>query len=442
MKHVINFSIWHSNSFTRFRSRPHLSLLVTQGLLIVATACLQEPEADAIGTVRDSAGIEIVQTVSGGLWAPDEAWRISDRPVVEIGSAPGDELYRVRDAVRLSDGRLVVANGGTGELLFFSSEGRFRVAAGGLGGGTGEFRTLAALDKTEGDSLLTYDTQTGLISLFDPVGTFVRSIQIEVPVGLYAPLVRPAGWLETGAFVAQVQRVEEPIQETHSERQGRLSYRATAALLFFGPEGDLQQSVEGFLGNESVTSITSLASGRFSLRSQPAPFLKKFETSAVGRVVAAGVTDVYEFHLYGEDGKVERIIRGPWKPRLIRNADIEAWVNAQLSGIEDPGMRSRRRREYETLPFPKYMPAFEALLVDVGGRLWVREYEPLGAADSEYAKWSVYARRGRRLGEVRMPRGYRPFEIGDDIVLGLWTDSLDVEHVRLYRLIKPAWGAK
>jgi hypothetical protein len=36
-----------------------------------------------------------------------------------------------------------------------------------------------------------------------------------------------------------------------------------------------------------------------------------------------------------------------------------------------------------------------------------------------------------------MPTGLRVTEIGPDYVLGLWRDADDVEHVRMYELIKP-----
>ncbi len=41
------------------------------------------------------------------------------------------------------------------------------------------------------------------------------------------------------------------------------------------------------------------------------------------------------------------------------------------------------------------------------------------------------------LGKVVFPVVFEPMHIGDDFVLGEWRDEFDVEHVRLYRLIKP-----
>jgi hypothetical protein len=42
------------------------------------------------------------------------------------------------------------------------------------------------------------------------------------------------------------------------------------------------------------------------------------------------------------------------------------------------------------------------------------------------------------LGSVALPDRFRPTQIGSDFVLGVWSDDLDVQHVRMYRLDKPA----
>ncbi len=48
----------------------------------------------------------------------------------------------------------------------------------------------------------------------------------------------------------------------------------------------------------------------------------------------------------------------------------------------------------------------------------------------------VFDGRGRWLGEVDGPGGFRPRHIGNDFVLGGWFDDDDVPHVLMYQLIK------
>jgi hypothetical protein len=40
------------------------------------------------------------------------------------------------------------------------------------------------------------------------------------------------------------------------------------------------------------------------------------------------------------------------------------------------------------------------------------------------------------LGVIETPERFTIHQIGDDFVLGSWADELDIEHVRLYQLIK------
>jgi hypothetical protein len=56
-------------------------------------------------------------------------WRLSQRPVIDIGIASGDPVYELTDAassLRLDDGGIVVADVGAGELRYFDAAGRFQ----------------------------------------------------------------------------------------------------------------------------------------------------------------------------------------------------------------------------------------------------------------------------------------------------------------------------
>ncbi len=86
------------------------------------------------------------------------------------------------------------------------------------------------------------------------------------------------------------------------------------------------------------------------------------------------------------------------------------------------------------MPFPETMPAYADLLVDAEDNLWVEEYRRPGV---EAARWQVFDPDGELLGAIETPRRFNVFEIGGDFVLGRWVDELDVEHVQLYKLIKP-----
>src|SRR5688500_17313623 len=86
----------------------------------------------------------LVVFLSSFVWVqaqkPPKTWRVSERPILSIGSsdAEGPELFgSVEGAVRLSSGIVVVADGKSLELRFFSPAGRHLRTSGRRGGGPG-----------------------------------------------------------------------------------------------------------------------------------------------------------------------------------------------------------------------------------------------------------------------------------------------------------------
>ncbi|MYE94691.1 MAG: hypothetical protein F4238_15175, partial [Gemmatimonadetes bacterium] len=101
-----------------------------------AASALQDLPASE---VRDSAGIRIVENARP---ADDSRlpWRIGPEPTVSIGEVTGEEAYLLHGAdaaVMLPDGRIVVANTGTGEIRVFDAAGVHQATWGRAGGGPG-----------------------------------------------------------------------------------------------------------------------------------------------------------------------------------------------------------------------------------------------------------------------------------------------------------------
>ncbi|HSG80741.1 MAG TPA: hypothetical protein VLC48_00715, partial [Gemmatimonadota bacterium] len=86
-----------------------------------------------------------------------------------------------------------------------------------------------------------------------------------------------------------------------------------------------------------------------------------------------------------------------------------------------------------SMPFPETLPAYGEYQVDAERNLWVKDFRRPG---EEVTRWTVFDPEGAALGVVEMPARFEPYEIGSDFVLGRWRDELDIEHVRLYRLLK------
>ena len=93
-------------------------------------------------------------------------------------------------------------------------------------------------------------------------------------------------------------------------------------------------------------------------------------------------------------------------------------------------------------PRAPVLPVLRSIHVDATGHLWLAPYYVAGADPPPF---EIHAPDGTWLGSVSVPPGLQrafiqyqaPYmEIGEDYILGVWTDDLDVQYVRMYRITK------
>jgi hypothetical protein len=390
-------------------------------LLTALAACGGGGGADAAAAVRDSAGIRIVEN-RGGRWEEGKGWRLSAQPALQIGVAEGDPLYqmdRVWAALRLGDGRIVVANGGSQQIRWYDADGRHVASAGRQGAGPGEFQALFALRRLPGDTVLAYDLQAFRLSWFDGGGRFVRSAPLA-PVGVVPP--RFVDRFADGSLLLSVsQRSFAAEPTTGVTRDTLLWLRADPRgvpvdSLPLTPAGEAFFDVQRSGGQVQSFSILTL------------PFMRDVHSAATGDRYWQGTTDTYQVVLRRADGTPERIVRRAVEPVPVRGAYLDS-----LRRVRTAEYGAGSGRELDRIDVPERLPAFERLLVDDGGHLWVQRTAWPGAVQPE---WDVFDADGVMLGTVHMPAGFRATHVGAGFVLGVWKDEDDVEYVRMYGLAK------
>lgn len=394
-------------------------LLERYGITLLALAlagCGQVAEQSTI-SLSDSAGVTIVESYAP-LWGPEEGWRVSQAPLVTIGAVEGaDEyqLYRVRSAVRLADGRIVIANSGTNELRFYDGDGTYLFMRGGEGGGPGEFGSMGDI-WTLGDSLFIHDFRQMRITVYSTAGEFGRTFRVrEAPDGGF-PF--PEGVLAPHHLLVR-----------RTPRDSELSAgfnRDTSLYLRYSLDGEPLDSLGWYPGDESYMGFredfTYGTSAPFGLRSY---------MLAASDLLYYGSSDAYEIEVRASDGTLQRLIRRPVPNAQVTAEEVEEF---QRSNEESQERRSPIWRDlYSQMTLPETKPAYGRLLVDAEDNLWVADYSE--SRDDE-GTWNVFDPEGRFLGTVETPTGGRVQQIGSDFVLGIWRDELDVEYVRLYELIK------
>lgn len=368
--------------------------------------------------VRDSAGVRIVE--SRGR-RPSWTWHLADSPDVTIGSANGPTLTRfdgIVGAVRLADGRIVVADGGNSELRFFDAHGRPLLAVGRSGSGPGEFRELVRLGVFSADSLYTYDDDLGRLSVFDDSGHFARSIHFPpdvVPFGDVRP-TRDGGFLGTDGL---------PFYPLKHASEGR----DTVHFMAFDSQGREQQPVADVLGRRFF--IATGCNGRHGVGQSPFSPAVSWLVAADDLYVARG--DRFQVDVFSLEGKLQAIIRRD-HPLVADSAAIVTRYKQYLLSLWGSAARACGMRLLEQeFRFPRVLPAYSAVLLDPDGNLWVERFRPAEPV-IHTVRWDVFAPDGAFRGTVAMPNDFDAFDIGRDYVLGRWKDSLGVEYVRLYSL--------
>jgi hypothetical protein len=369
--------------------------------------------------VRDSAGIRIIE--NGSIPPENRVWTVTGEPALEIGALEGDpeyQLFRVTGAHRFGDGRIVVANGGTHQLRFFDAQGRHYRSVGGEGDGPGEFQGLRLLEAFAGDSLLTFDQRQRRMAVFDSAGTYIRSV---TPVGLEFYML--LGAFADGSPLLQAINLIMPDEIADGAERRPVNYHvldvAGTTTATIGPYAGQEMHL---IARADMVTINTVPFGRGA-----------FARIAGDRVVAAA-NDTYSLDVYRRDGAREAVIRLAVEPQEVRPGDYEFLRDEAMASVRSDFQRQTEGESWDAMPRHETFPAFHSLMADDSGNLWVRDY--LVPSDDR-SLWTVFDREGTALGKVETPAGLQIFEIGDDYVLGVWEDELEVEWLRLHALEKP-----
>lgn len=386
-----------------------------------AVACGGDGERRPGATVRDSAGVLIVENTAPA-WRAGAGWQMSEEALVEIGvteGAPAYQLYRARSAVRLSDGRVVIANGGTNELRFYDNTGTHLFSAGRSGEGPGEFRDLQRVWLLPGDSLMAYDFGPSRLSIFSPTGDFVRALHIASPDGRQVLVRGPVD--DRSVIVAGA-----PIWAREGATAGVV--RDSVPYYRYDAEGSLLDTLGVFPSAE----VFRMARGD-GWRLTGLPFARVPTASIAGDRFHFGPADSYEIHTYTLEGRLERVIRLSNGRQPVTAEDVTRFRNERLERAEREGTRPSMERILAELPYPDEMPPYERVVEDADGNLWVADYR---ADPDEDRTWKVFSPDGSLMGAVAMQPQFEALQIGSDFVLGYRLDELEVERIAIHALTK------
>ncbi len=352
--------------------------------------------------------------------AAAQAPRLDASSRVRIGSADGEAAYllnRIATALRLSTGEIVIADRGTSQLRWFSPTGTWLRSVGREGSGPGEFRGLRSLLLLPGDSLLAEDGLEARMTLYDRTSRLVRSWQISAAGSFITP--PPIGRLPDGSFVAPTERELSP-PPGHSHYQ---------AILIRYRDGAIIDTLATARGGESF-SVPCGTATQPGICGMGVPYGVRSLAAVVRDRVFVGNGERYELvRIDATSGKTDTLRREV--PAVPLDAARRAYfVDSITVGLPE-ARRAVVRDRFSGAPARRTMPAFDALIADDAGRLWLARPQERGAAER---RWDLLDEGGRFVGTVALPSALKVTHIAGGYVVGISRDADGVEYVEVYRL--------
>lgn len=403
--------------------KPLLGLLMAS----VAASCGPSDSRGIETEFADSAGVVIAESRA----LPEAGaggWVLGQEATLSIGAMEGDplyELYRISGAVKLSDGRIAVTTNGDHRLRIFSPEGAFLTAYGREGEGPGEFRNIQVMGTVGSDTIVVLDGSQRRTSRFHPDLGFLGQTLLPEAVGVamhsngmfgdgsivFGGLVNWAGG--GGPPPEGYQRLTNPFDAVSLDG---------TAIVHFGE----------FPGTE-VFWTTSQVDGRSSLGAAFIHFGKSPRARARGDRLVLSTRDRYEISVFDPSGRPIRLIRVQVPPMAVTDAHLDGLLEEWLARLPSADMAPAFRSGFRDTPHAETMPAFEDLLLDSKGLLWVEEIHIPG---DTLRTWTVFDEDGVPRTRLSLPVTNRVLEIGEGYVLAAFEDEMGVEYLRSYPLTR------
>ena len=381
------------------------------------------------GRIRRATRLCLAALWSGLACSPEDpaeaggapvAWEVAAEPTLVIGALGSETTLHLAwpSAPRLSDGRILVADGGLSpRLSVFSPAGEALGTIGREGDGPGEHGLIGSVQAGPDDSIFVYDRGHQRLSVFASDGHLARSATLAVtpgPTGEGGPL-RGVTRLHDGVFVGRGDERPRPSEPGTIVRDTI-------------PIGLVDGLLEDFRMLEALPGMmwtTTEVDGRRLFGD--APFSPVVLHATWGRCVFVSSGESPRIAVYASDGVLVAEFDGPGVLRPVTEQHLDTrltWTLRRASEEEHPSTH----RFMQSVATTEHLPYYFALLVDPWGHVWLQEYEPPWG---QGPRWYVLSQSGEHLANVTMPKDMTVHEIGAYGVLAKTVGEYDEERIEV-----------
>ncbi len=399
---------------------------VSISLFVVACGAAEQGSERAVEVdpvVRDSSGVAIVENIDPAR-RPDLRWSLSPEPILSLGSLgderPEEAFGEVRDAGRLSDGRVLVLDAQTQNIKVFSENGTYLDTWGRRGEGPGEFSGVWRLWVLPGDTIAVPDRGARATHYFTPRGDWIGSArfplsQVRSPGdGVFQSCCVPEVPLHDGSVVWRF---------AQSFRNEPVWQYARAESFLVQPSGEV----------DTVRVGPTTDGGR--QRAARADLSGRLAVTTNGNAIVYGTGERPEYQIVAPSGRLERIVRWSRTEARVSASDAEdyhrryaEWISPE--GVVDPAVMERVRGR----PISDVVPTYGYLVGDGEGRVWVLDHwNPF----DQPAEWPalVFGPDGRWLGHAILPS--LPRQIANGFLVTTRLGDLDEAYVDVWAVEEP-----
>lgn len=403
----------------------HRSLALACLCSIASLGCGNAGSTQHGSTERDSAGIRVVTSSVEAV----RNWRLQDGYLLQLGAVQGDGPYlfdRINAAFRLSDGRIVVADGGSLEIRWFDEKGTHLLTVGGRGDGPGEFRGIHSVVRLPNDTLLVHDGWNARVTTISPDGVVAGVAPTPGLLGIGGGRAI-IGRVPDGRLLMALKRTPDPL--THTTGQMR-----DTMLIALARQGDPPTDTIVRLQSTRRVAVPDNTMDFGHLR-----ILDYFTPEAHAAIwngsIITGTAETYELRVFDVRGQLTSIVRRTDAPPVHVKGPMQDAYFAAVEAAGGPRSVQTVREQQARFAIDRTVPSYSQILVDDVGNLWVREYTlPEPVTQVEY-RWTIFDMNGTARARVTTPPGFQPLHITEGYVLGRVRDQLNVQYVQLYRFI-------